>query len=408
MAVSPVVSGIAYPTEVGTETRSNYFGGGISLNGGYLSNLYAGSGTAPVNDSTFLIQPTISLDQTTSRIHESLNYAPAFTLYQPTSSLNQLNQSASVDFQYRLSPHVTLRAGDNFVDSSTVFNQPLTGSEGAISGSTPSTTPGVVVPFAQRLMNGVDTEVTWQLSRNGLVGGSGSQSELHFPNPTQAAGLYNSASWGGSAFYNLRLNRSQYVGGTFEYSRSTAQPFGLQSEVQTQSGMFFYTVYLTPTLTFSLSGGPQHYRISEPPLPTISAVTPAALASVAWQTLHTNLAASYSRTVTAGAGLIGAFQSESISLDGRWQMSRTWTGDLSGDYASNRTEAASLSGGSPGGHTLSGTASLQHPIGTQFGLAFSYSRVHESYPGIGVIVSNPDSNRELASVYYRFSRPWGR
>src|ERR1700733_5968860 len=71
MVVSPVVSGMAYPSEVGAETRSNYLSAGLSFSAGYLDNLYGGSGTPPMNDTTYLLQPTISLDQTTARVHEN-------------------------------------------------------------------------------------------------------------------------------------------------------------------------------------------------------------------------------------------------------------------------------------------------------------------------------------------------
>ena len=66
----------------------------------------------------------MALDETTSRLHFILTYAPGFTFYQRESSLNEADQNASINFQYRLSPHVTFSARDGFQKSSSVFNQP--------------------------------------------------------------------------------------------------------------------------------------------------------------------------------------------------------------------------------------------------------------------------------------------
>jgi len=406
MVVSPVVSGMAYPNEVGAETRSNYLSGGLSFSAGYLDNLYGGSGTTPMNDTTYLIQPTISLDQTTARVHENLNYTPAFTFYQPTSGLDEFDQSAALEFQFRLSPHVSLRAADKFNRSSNAFNQPF--SQQSVSGSLPPTTPGIVVPFAERLTNDVETQVSWQFARSGMIGSGATESEMHYPNASQSPGLYDSNSYGASAFYNDRLSEKQYLGVTYLYSRSTQEALGVENEVQVDSVLVFYTVYLTPTFTFSVTSGPQYYEISESPLPVSSSVTPAASASVAWQTLHTNLAGSFNRTVSAGSGLVGAFQSESVAINAGWQLARTWTVGFGGNYSSNKTVASSLTPSTPGGHTLTATASLEHPLGEHFNLAVTYARMHQSYPGVAAISGDPDTDRALVSVLYRFSRPLGR
>ena len=71
--------------------------------------------------------PTLAVNETTTRLHWTLTYAPGFTFYQHTSSLNQADQNASIDLQYRLSPHVTFSARDGFQKSSSVFNQPSLG-----------------------------------------------------------------------------------------------------------------------------------------------------------------------------------------------------------------------------------------------------------------------------------------
>ena len=47
-----------------------------------------------------------------------LDYAPGFTLYQRTSSLNQADQNLSANFQYRLSPNLTATVAEGFQKTS--------------------------------------------------------------------------------------------------------------------------------------------------------------------------------------------------------------------------------------------------------------------------------------------------
>jgi hypothetical protein len=37
-----------------------------------------------------------------------------------------------------------------------------------------------------------------------------------------------------------------------------------------------------------------------------------------------------------------------------------------------------------------------------------YQRLHQSYGGIAAITSDPDADREFASISYQFTRPLGR
>lgn len=52
MITPPPVSGEAYSTEVGSETRSNYLSGGLIFETAYINNLYPGNG-APISETTY-------------------------------------------------------------------------------------------------------------------------------------------------------------------------------------------------------------------------------------------------------------------------------------------------------------------------------------------------------------------
>jgi hypothetical protein len=414
MLTPPPVSGEAYPTTVGSETRSNYLAAGLNVNIAYNDNVLGGS-TNPISDVTYSISPAISLDKTTLRQHLTLTYAPGFTFYQHTSALNAANQIVGLNFQYRLSPHITFTFSDSFQRTSNVFNQlyPLPG--GAIAGSAQSPPLGVVAPYAERLSNLANTGLRYQISRNGMIGVSGTFTESNYPNPAEASGLSNTNSGGGSAFYTQRLSSTQYIGVTYQYLNSQSSPVSAQatpdnaqSGTQTHTLLSFYTIYLNPTLSVSLSGGPQYFDISQSPHPPFRSWAPSGMASVGWQRSHTNAVASYSHTVTGAVGVSGAFVSNSTSASFSWQIARTWNIGWAADYSTSKSVAPLIFSSSSGGHTVSGTVSVQHSISEHLKAELGYARLNQSYSGVEVISNSPDSNREFISVSYQFTRPLGR
>jgi len=412
MQTPPPVSGEAYPTAVGSEARSNYLRTGFIVNTAYNDNVIAGTSTNPVSDISYSIRPTIALDQTTLRLHETVTYSPGFTFYQRTSSLNEADQGLALNFQYRLSPHMTASIQDTFRKSSTVFNQlyPLSG--GAISGSAQSQQVFVVAPIADQLNNAANTELTYQFSMNGMIGASGAFTNLHYLNSNEVPGLYDSSSRGGVAFYSDRLSATRYLGATYQYSQLLgSSPGGLngaQSETQAQTISLFFTVYLKPSLSLSLSGGPQYYEYSQSPLPTSRSWAPAATASMGWQGRHTNFAASYSHGVSGGGGLLGTYNSNGLNASARWQPARSWIIGSGTSYVITKNVSSSMALANPGGHMLSGTVTVQHPISDHLSVEVGYTRLHQSYSSISVISNAPDTNREYISVAYQFTRPLGR
>jgi len=415
MLIPPPVSGVAYPTTVGSQTRSNYLAGGLVFNTAYNDNVLAGGGTVPAGDVIYSILPTITLNQTTVLHQLALTFSPGFTFYQHTSALNAANQSAALDFQYRLSPHTTIRLGDFFQRSSSLFDQFDSASGGAISGSTLSPPAQVIAPFAERLNNTANADFSYQFSKNGMIGAGGIVTRSNYPNPAEVSGLYNSNSLGGSVFYSRRLTGAQYVGVTYQYLRSQGDPVNpqanlvnAQTEVQTHGLLPFYTIYFGPTFSFSLSGGPQYFDAAQAPSPSIRSWKPSALASVGWQKSHTNFVVNYSRTVTGGVGLPGAFDSTGANASISWQITRTWTIGSAATYAINKSLTPSFSLSSPGGHSISGTVSVQHSMSEHLKAEFGYARLHQSYSDIAAISNVPDSDRGFISVSYQLTRPLGR
>lgn len=404
MLTPPPVSGETYPTMTGSETWSNELRAGLSVEGAYDDNVLAEDSTVPVAEFTYSIKPTIAFDRMTPRLHQAFAYSPGFTLYQRTSGRNEADQNASANFEYRLSPYAAVSLRDSFQKSTNVFNQPYAG----VSGSTQPLTEAIVPPFADQLSNAASTEVSYQFSANGMIGAGGTSTIVNYLNLVQVSGLANSNSRGASGFYNLRLSSAQYIGAMYRYSTMTADSVIGDSETQTDTIYLFYTLHLKDALSISISGGPQHFDVAQSPLPASAAWTPAATASIGWQRRRTSFAASYSRTVIGATGLLGAFQTNSANSSARWQFARNWTAGLTTSYGIEKNVTPLSLGSSPGGHSVSGTASVQHLIGARFTAELGYARLHESYNGIAVISHFPDSDREYISVSYQFTRPLGR
>jgi hypothetical protein len=404
METPPPVSGESYPTATGSETRSNELRGGLTFETAYDDNVLANETTTPVSDFSYTIRPSIAFDQTTGRLHNTFTYSPDFTLYQRTSARNEADQSASAKSQYRLSPHISLSLLDMFQKSTNVFNQPF----GGVSGSTQAPVEAVVAPFAAQLGNTANASLSYQFSRNGMVGGGGSSSIVNYLNSAQASGIPNSNSRSGSGFYNLRLSSSQYIGINYQYSWTISSGAGGGSETKVESIYSFYTLYLKHALSLSVSGGPQHFDVTQPSIPESASWTPAVNASMNWQSSHSSLAASYSRTVSGAGGLVGAFKTTTASASGRRQWTRTWTTGCAANYSIETNVIAASFGSSPGGHSISGSVSIEHQLTERLSAEAGYARLNQDYSGIAVISANPNSDREYISISYHFARPLGR
>ena len=405
--IPPPVSIQAYPTEVGAETQVNFLSAGAVFNTAYIDNLFAGSGGKPVRETTFTIQPTIRLDQRTTRRYMSFAVNPGFTFYRPTGSLNEVDESADLTYQYRLTPHSRLLLNDRFSNSTTSFAPSILGVGGAVSGAISTVTPGVIVTFTQRLLNDANGEFTLQTSREDLVGASGSTTTLHYPGDAAQSGLFDSHARGGSGFYGHMFGQ-HYLGAVYEYSQILAYPSIGESVTDFQTASLFYSIYPREGLVLSASGGAQHYHLAQSSLSKFESWAPAVIASMGWQAPRANFAISYSHRVTAGGGLIGAFNSNSANGTIRWQMARTWTFEAEGMYAISKSVTPQMIGAGSAGHGISGDFTVEHPIGQHLGIGAEYTRLHQSYRGIAAIASNPDSNRGMFYVSWHFTRPLGR
>lgn len=416
MQTPPPVTGQSYPTAFTSEERANYLRYGIVFTPAYSDNVLGGAGTTghPVSDVSYSVAPTVAIDESTPRMHWVATYAPGFTFYQRLSSRNESDQNAALNFSYRLSPHVTFSVRDGFQKSSNVFNQPNFGSAGAVSGGAQVPNFSLIAPIASQLNNSGNVGLTYQFALNGMIGANGTFTNLHYLDPSQVPGLFDSSSQGGSAFYSLRVSKMHYLGATYQYQRLLSYPTAGLSETQTHAVMFFYTLYAASHFSMSFFGGPQYSDTVQPPVPPLNltvpaakAWTPAAGGSMNWQGRLSSVSLSYSHVISGGGGLVGAVHMDNGTAVIRQQFAKTLSGSISGGYTQNKI-IGSFIPGAQNGHSVSGTASLQQQLGQHVIVDLGYTRLHQSYAGIPLISAFPDTNREYVSFSYQFSRPLGR
>ena len=405
MLTPPPVSGQNYPSSPTSEVRSNYLRYGLTVNSAYSDNMPNSTSGSSISDESYSLWPTIALDKSTSTLHSVLTYSPGFTFYQHTSGRNEADQNVAINVQYRLTEHLTLSGGDSFQKSSSVFNQPDLG--GTVSGGGQGSNGSAIAPFADLLRTSGNVGATYQFAANGMIGGTGNFSYLHYPNPAEVPGLFDSNSEAGSVFYSLRATKMHYFGVTYQYQRLVSNLTQGQNVTRTDAILFFYTLYATPNLSFSFSAGPQRSDTVQSSLPPALAWNPSVGGSFSWQGRLTSAAVSYSHAISGGGGLSGAVRMDTASVSLHQQMSRSLSGSLSGGYTQNNV-LSSIFSGSNNGHTVSGTVSLQKQFGEHISLQAGYSRLHQTYSNVQVLSLTPDTNREFVSVSYQFSRPLGQ
>jgi hypothetical protein len=408
MLTPPPVSGQAYPVSPTSEERANFLRGGVVFNAAYSDNVLGSTSATPISDVSYSIWPTVAIDQTGARLHWVLSYAPGFTFYQRVTSRNEADENLVLTLQYRLSPHVTFSLSDGLQKSSSVFNQPGDGLAGAVSGSDLSANNSVIAPIADRLSNSGNVAMTYQFTANDMVGAGGIFTNLHYPDPAQVPGLYDSATRAGSGFYSHRLSQQHYVGLTYQYQDLLSYPATSTNRTTTNAALLFYTFYPARTFSISFFGGPQYFSqgaqyISpyQPAAPGLEGWKPAGGASLNWQGLHSALAISYVHTVSGSGGLVGAVELDSASAFVRQKLTKNLSASLAGGYFNNGI----LSLASLGGHSFYEGLSLQRQLGEHFNAQAGYTRSHQTYDFFS---ANPDTNREWMSVTYQFSRPLGR
>jgi hypothetical protein len=403
MMTPPPISGASYPSIGLSEDRSNFVALGLNFTTAYVDNVLAGELSKPVSAEMYSILPDFKIAQLLPRHHRTLSYGAGFAFYDPTSTLNQVEQHGEATYDYRWTPRVAVTVRDSFLQSSNAFSGTSTVNTG-ISGVAGS--EYVVTPFASRITNNGSGSITYQYGLNGMIGASGGGDVLDYPHPSEAVGLSNSVTGSASGFYSRRFSRGQYLGLLYSFRHYTTSP--VDSTTVTHTYSTFYTFYLRRNVSFSVDAGAEDYETSGTGLTTTKNWTPNVTASMGWQSLHSSFVLRFSRNVSGGGGLIGSYVATSGGASYNQQLTRFWNADASGAYLQNSNQPELGLAVSQGGHSITAAAGLQRRLRERFSIRLGYDYIHARYDGISALANDPNSNRVYCTLAYHFTRPIGR
>jgi hypothetical protein len=404
MSTPPPVSGTPYGSG---ETATNYLEAALGVAAAYTDNLLPSATATPITDASVSIYPSVALARTTPRHSEQIGYSPSVSFYEPTGTEDAVGQSASLAITVRLSPHITLNGGDTFLRTSNVFNESYPFSN-PVTGSTQASVPVLVAPYAGQMVDSTSGGLSYQVARNAMIGGGGTFSSYTLLSNGNNSGLFDSTGEGGNAFYSRRISRSQYIGVSDNYSRTVATSSNLQYETQVNSLLPFYTYYFNPRVSVSVSAGFSYIFPTGSSSNTNNSWQPSISASAGWQGKRANIAGSFSRSVIAGGGLLGVYNSYSFVASAGFRLGKNWSGAVSGSYANIQNIIPSIITTLASGSSTYGQVTFGRTFRQNINMSFGYQRIHEDYGAVAIISSDPDSDRAFATLTYQFKKPLGR
>jgi hypothetical protein len=392
--------------------RSNYLRGGLNVGAAYDDNALLGSGEQ-VGNTSFSVFPSFAIDQSTSRLRWSLDYGAGLTVNQRLSNRNQGSHALNFDSEFRLSPHVNLRAAEDFSLTSGMF----AGSSG--SSFQPGSGGGngtLITPLANTRSSQTVVETNYHFARNDVVGASGSFYSLHYSDISTGPGsLVDTQTAAGSGFWLHKIFQSDWAGVGYRFQRMTYGPIG---ETRVHSFTLINTLTISRAFTLSAFIGPEYsdnYGIAATgtnagQLDSFTGWSTAGGVDLGWQKNRTSLTAGYSRQISNGAGIVGAVRLQNIHAAVRREFLPGWSAGVMATYGDNEsltltsaTTATSIKATSVG-------ASLERNIGKSLGFQFAYSHDLQNQAGSTSPSLNYDANRNRFSVTlsYQWAKPLGR
>lgn len=407
--VPAIVGGYGSSLAFGSEMeRSNYIRGGVTLQTTYDDNPFL---TNPsVTNYTYSIFPQISLDQSRSRVRWLLNYAGGYTYNQKLSNQNQTSQNFNFDVEYRVSPHVNVRATETISLTTGLFG-PVNNFNGTVPGVPLGTNPYVLTPLAKEFSTTTRGDISYQFSATDVVGASGGLNTLKYRDAAPGTLLLDTQGEDAAGYYMHRITESNWLGGSYVFQHLGYSP-GLNNTV-VHSMLGFDTWQVKPTMTISLFAGPQYaddrLQVTPPSSPAISSTqwSFSGGASYSWQGQHTSVSLSYARRIADGGGVLGSVQLNSVSGSLRQRLSPRWSMLLNVDYGGN--DALSPAVAQTQSFTyVSGGASVTRQFGQSCFLQVGYTRQNQNTKGLSSLSTDAHRNYVIASFSYQFARPWGR
>lgn len=401
--------------------RTNYLDAGISLLTTFDDNALNVSKNQQ-SDIAHNIAPNLALRQSRGRFNWDLNYFGGFTIHQRFSAYNQGLHNFGFAGTYRLAEHMDLSVSEHFLMSAGFFNQiSNNSSESQPSNSTvQQPNQSVITPLSRQNSNTTTVLFNDQFSASSAIGGSGTFYRAYFKDVPAGSTLIDTNSEQAQAYYNRRISARNSLGVTYSFQRFTFSP--VANDTTTQSVFANYSFQVRPNLVFSVFGGPQRINTtSQLVIPSVTGTRIAVLAipisqkswasasgaSFSWNGQQTGVAASFTRSVNDGGGLLGAVTLTAAQASLRRQLTAKYSLGMGFNYGISDA-VGSISAPYSSVDSASGDVSLSRQIKDRIGLTFGYSRLYQTQGNVGGVTPVINHNRAWISLGYQFSRPLGR
>ena len=230
----------------------------------YDDNVQA-SNAHRVGDEAVSFTSNFDVSRQTERLTIDFDYVPFFVLYRQTSQYDRLNHAANLALGYRLSPRYYLDVHDSFKYVNGVLAT-LSG-EQIFSGPTApgGLNQGIFTPTLRTLSNTAGLDLTFTKSHRTSLTFSVGYNQLKFGSQAGAAGsFYNGNGANVGLEYQYQVTRHTSFGLFVLHEDTTYQGgevFGSSLRTQTESLFVAVGSRVSPTVSFTLFGGPQFLRV---------------------------------------------------------------------------------------------------------------------------------------------------
>jgi hypothetical protein len=243
---------------------------------------------------------------------------------------------------------------------------------------------------------------------NDLVGASGSFYDLHFTNTPAGTQLTDTQTASGSAFWLHRLFRGDWGGVSYRFDRMIFNPGSGETRVHSFSAV--NTLSLANRFTLTGFVGPQ-YSENESALQPIqsSAWSVTYGADAGWQNAHTSVSGGYSRSISDGAGVLGAVRLQTVHANFRRQLVPGWAAAVNVSHGSNQSVTTPFATSANSIKVTSAGISLERNVGKSIGLRLGYTHDFQEQSGLTGSPSTLDAsrNRFFVTLSYQWAKPLG-
>jgi hypothetical protein len=409
--IPDLARGTVAPVMPGEEQApANVFQGGITVNGNYDDDTFAGAGSREW-DVLYGVMPRISFEETRSRIVWSLDYSPGVEVSQRGLIQDIFSQRFGGTVTWLVSPHGVLSAEQYYDVTANPFD---TGNQTS-PGPTVAPNESIYVPYVRQKMLLSHALYSYQSSSQTTMGVGGTFEQQKYDSTPQSGpttSLINSQIASGEAYISHQITARNQLG--VEYSLQVMKFPESNARTTTHSFLVFDQINLSSRSRLTLYGGPEYSLTFNQVVLNLGFVlvtipvnahtwNGAGGLTYTWTGNRLAAGVDITRGVSTGGAVVGAVELTSGTAHLSWLLTRNWSLTAGITGASDQLLASSSSNQLL---TYSGTVGLSRHLLRDLALTWDYQRLNQT----GSITGFTLGNRDIfgASLTYTFLRPVGR